>query len=240
MQEGKFKLAIVCAVEREARPLVHGWRVERRSFEGRGFKFFTSGDTVLVCSRMGHEAGRRATEAVVQLYGPSLLVSAGYAGALQEGMKVGDIFTPATVIDGRDSSRISTGQGSGILVSFDEVAGREQKAKLARAYGAQAVDMEGASVGRGAEKYGLGFTAFKVISDPLGFPMPPITRFIGPQGDLRAGRFVWFLAFRPWLWSKVLRLALNCARASKVIASSLPDVLERLRRERYALQPEMR
>jgi adenosylhomocysteine nucleosidase len=238
--DGRCKIAIVCAVEREARPLVNGWRVERHVFEGRKFKFFAEEDTVLVCSRMGHEAGRRATEAVVHLYRPSILVSAGYAGALEEGMKVGDVFRPATVIDGRDSSRVSVEQGSGILVSFDEVAGPEQKAKLAKAYNAQAVDMEGSSVARGAEKHGLGYVAFKVISDPLDFPMPPVTRFIGSEGELRAAHFVWFLAFRPWLWRNVLRLARHCARASKVIARALPPVLETVRKEQLSWQPEMR
>jgi adenosylhomocysteine nucleosidase len=237
--DAKYKIAIVCAVEREARPLVNGWRVERHLFDGRTFKFFSAGDTVLVCSRMGREAGRRATEAVVQLYRPSILVSAGYAGALEEGMKVGDVLKPETVIDGQDSSRVSVSQGSGVLVSFDQVAGREQKAKLARAYHAQAVDMEGASVARGAEIHGLSFMAFKVISDPLDFPMPPITRFIGPQGELRSLRFVWFLALRPWLWKNVARLGLNCARASRVIARALPGVLECLRKQQLSLQPEI-
>ena len=44
---------------------------------------------VLVCGGMGAPAARRATEAIIQLYGPEVVISAGFAGALQPGMKAG-------------------------------------------------------------------------------------------------------------------------------------------------------
>ena len=58
------KLAIVAALEREVRPLVKDWRVAEKEHEGRRFRFFEQGETVLVCGGIGAEPARRAAEAV--------------------------------------------------------------------------------------------------------------------------------------------------------------------------------
>ena len=60
------KVAMVAALEREVRPLIKHWHGVEREYEGRRFKFFENGDTVLICGGMGAEAARRATEARVE------------------------------------------------------------------------------------------------------------------------------------------------------------------------------
>ena len=70
-------------------------------------------------------------------------------------------------MDSRDGTRTDTGSGNGVLVSFPAVADPEQKAKLGKSYGAQAVDMEAAAVAKGAEARGLRFAAVKAISDEV-------------------------------------------------------------------------
>ncbi len=218
---GPPKVALVAALEREVRPLIEHWQVSEREYQGRKFKFFENDRVVLACGGMGAEAARRACEAVIALYQPSLVVSAGFAGALQPELSVGYTLTPRTVVDASDGSRTDTGEGSGVLVSLDSVAGLEQKAKLAKAYGAEAVDMEAAAVARGAEARGVRFRAIKVISDGSDFAMPPIERFIHPNGQFQTARFVFYVALRPWLWGKVMRLARNSAHASTMLCQQL-------------------
>ena len=92
------------------------------------------------------EAARRAAEAVIARYHPELVCSVGFAGALHPDLRVGDIVTPAVVVDARDGSRIEIPGGKEVLVTFMAVAGAAQKTNLAQAYGAQAVDMEAAGV----------------------------------------------------------------------------------------------
>jgi len=215
------KIAIVAALEREVRPLVRHWRENRQESAGRQFTFFEKNATVVVCGGIGAEAARRATEAVLQLYRPALVVSAGFAGGLQAGMKVGQVLSPRLVIDASDGSRIDTGVGEGALVSFGAVAGAAQKAMLAKAYGAQAVDMEAAAVARGAEAHGVRFMACKAISDARDSPMPPVERFVGPDGQFRTARFAMHVALRPWLWNRVRRLAQNSAVASRRLCDAL-------------------
>src|SRR5215813_2936792 len=168
------KLAMIAALEREIRPLIKGWTAVEREHQGRHFKFYEGSDCVVVCAGIGFEPARRAAEAVIALYHPARIQSVGFAGALRSNFKVGDIFVPSVVINGKDNSRSETGMGEGKLLSFDSVVGVAQKSRLAEAYGAQAIDMEAAAVALAAHAHGLEFSAVKAISDEVGFEMPPM------------------------------------------------------------------
>jgi adenosylhomocysteine nucleosidase len=214
-------IALVTALERELWPLLKCWRQLEREYAGRTFRFFETANCVAVCGGMGAEAARRATQAVIALYQPTTVQSVGFAGALERGLRVGQVLEPRFVIDSGDGSRVDTGTGSGILVSFAFVAGKAQKTKLAAAYGAQAVDMEAAAVARGAEANGVRFRAVKVISDEARFPWPDMESFAGMDGRFRQRAFALHAALRPWLWATVLRLGWNCSTASRALSRHL-------------------
>jgi len=215
------RTAMVAALEREVHPLVKRWRSIERDYDGRRFKFFESGQAVLVCGGIGAEAARRATEAVIALYQPEVVQSVGFAGALDPALRVGEIFSPSRIVDARDGSSVETGSGRRILVSAATIAAAEQKKKLAKSYRAQAVDMEAAAVARGAQARGVRFMAVKAISDESNFAMPAMDRFVDGNGQFRTGRFVTFAAMRPCLWPRVIQLARNGAKASRALCAEL-------------------
>jgi nucleoside phosphorylase len=223
MDMSQVKVAVVAALEREVWPFVKDWPTSCQQHDGRTFKFFEKQGTAVVCGGMGAEAARRAAEAVIQLYHPTLIVSAGFAGALDSSLPVGHTFMPQHVIDASDGSRAEAGGPEGILISFETVADVEQKARFATAFGAHAVDMEAAAVARAAEARGVKFLACKVISDTSDSRLPPIAPFIAPDGSFQALKFVLHIAVRPWLWKGLRRLARDSARA----AQSLGVVLEK-------------
>jgi adenosylhomocysteine nucleosidase len=223
---GSVQVAMVAALEREVRPLVKGWLGVEREYLGRGFKFFENGQAVLVCGGIGADAARRATEAAIAFYEPEVVLSVGFAGALDPGLKVGEIFSPSRVVDVRDGSCVETGMGRSVLVSVAAIAGVEQKAKLAESYGAQAVDMEAAAVARGAQARGIRFMAVKAISDESAFVMPSMDRFVDRDGQFRGTDFAASVAVRPWLWSKVFQLARNSARASRALCAELARYIQ--------------
>jgi adenosylhomocysteine nucleosidase len=218
------RIAIVAALEREVRPLVKQWRMTEKQHDQRRFQFFENDRAVLVCGGIGAEGARRATEAVISLYTPRLVYSVGYAGALEPGLRVGEIITPARVIDAGDGSSIRIPGGNSVLVSYQHVASREQKSKLWQSYGAQAVDMESAAVARAAELKTVPFKALKVISDEFDFDLPGAERFVDSDGRFREGRFAVYAALRPWLWARVIRLARNSVRATKALCRCLSEI----------------
>lgn len=224
------KVAIVAALEREVSEFTKNWSSVEREYAGRRFTFFERDDMVVVCGGIGGEAARRAAEAVIALYRPALVQSVGFAGALDSSLHIGDVLTPAVVIDARDGSRVEIegGNRQGMLVSFMAVAGMTQKAKLAQAYGVHAVDMEASAVAAAARAHGIRFDAIKVISDEVNFEMPETTRFIDPQGRFRITSFVSFVALRPWLWRRVALLANNSRKAGKALGEHLDRFRQQL------------
>src|SRR3954470_630747 len=219
------RLAIVAALEREVRPLVKGWRVSEREHGGRLFRFFETSDAVLVCAGIGAVAARRAAEAVIAMFQPSIVCSAGFAGALDPTLKVGDMVRPRTVINAADGSRVITQSGEGILVSFASVASPAQKAKLRDSFSAQAVDMEAAAVAQAAQAREKEFMVVKAISDEVDFEFPPMEQFVDAQGGFSELRFALHMALRPWLWARVMRLARNSRRASLALCQSLRSIV---------------
>lgn len=225
------RVAIVAALEREVPVLVRTWTCEEREHEGRRFRFFVTNRTVLVCAGIGAGVARRACEAVIALYRPAVIISAGFAGALVDELKAGDTILPSFVVDAQDGSRIPTcvsktiardgEEGSGVLVSFPAIANREQKTKLAKTFGAQAVDMEAASVARAAQARGVPFLAVKAISDEANLSLPPLERFLGRSGEFETWRLLAYIAPRFWLWRGLGRLARNSRVASNNLCARL-------------------
>lgn len=222
------RIAIVAALEREIGPLISGpsWTRQQQPYAGRTFCFFESANAVVVCAGIGPEPARRAAEAIIALYSPHAIYSAGFAGAATEAMKVGDVLIPRRVVNAKDGSSIDTAIGDGTLVTFAAIATPEQKSRLGAAFAAQAIDMEAAAVAQAAEARAIPFAAIKAISDASDLSLPPLENFITPTGQLRATRFVFFLALRPWLWPTAIRLGRNAAKASRALSTSLQQMIE--------------
>jgi adenosylhomocysteine nucleosidase len=215
------RVAIVAAMEREVHPLVKKWRVSETEHGGRRFRVFSRDEAVLVCGGIGPEAARRAAEAVISLFQPSVVWSAGFAGALDPALRVGDVLQPRRIIDCGDGSSTLSHAGEGVLVSFVSIAMPAQKAKLRDSFAAQAVDMEAAAVARAAEARGIAFAAVKAISDESTFAFPEMEQFVDSNGQFSENKFALYAALRPWLWPRVLRLTRNSGRAAHALCNRL-------------------
>jgi adenosylhomocysteine nucleosidase len=240
------RIAIIAAMEREVRPLIRSWKVSAnvRSMEhgGRRYRLFENGEAALVCGGIGAEAARRATEAVIREVNPARVISVGFAGALNGSLQVGHVLEPRTVINAADGVRTEVGSGEGILVSSATVAGKEQKIRLAKAYGASAVDMEAAAVAQGAQARGIEFGALKAISDAADFSLPLLDRspdrFVASDGSFHSVTFGLHVALRPWLWGATIALARNSSKASQALCGALANYLDRETRGRQTLPGE--
>lgn len=219
------RLAIVAALEREVRPLVKHWQISEKEHDGRRYRFFQSGKVVLVCGGIGGVAARRASEAVIAIFNPEKVCSAGFAGALDPTLRVAAVLRPRTVVNASDGSKTTLSDGEGVLVSFMEVASTAQKSKLRDSYGALAVDMEAAAVARAAESRGISFTAIKAISDVADFDLPPMDQFVNSDGSFSEIRFICYAAIRPWLWTRIGRLAVNSGRSSRALCEELNKLI---------------
>lgn len=220
----KPRIAILAALPREVAPLVRTWPVKNIA-RRQGTGLWESDRAVVVCAGMGRERVTCALE-LAESRGPiHSVISVGYAGALRNGMPVGKVYWPDTVIDNETGERFTCNDGEGTLVTTDHAVGRDEKPKLAARWNADLVDMEAATVARLATLRSLPFRVLRAISDQADDNLPDFGRFTNERGGFRGGSFAMYVALHPWLIPTTLRLGKQSARASQAIAQALLQIL---------------
>jgi len=220
------KIAIIAAMEREIAPLVRGWQRGTLSSGERKFVVFDRDGVVAVVSGIGCKNAEQAARAVVAQHRPTLLISAGLAGALIRSLKVGSVFTPSVVVDAADGAEYRCTAdpnhvSGGVLVTAPEIAGAEAKRELVNRFHGLVVDMEAAGVARIAQQEQIGFRCVKAISDEADFAMPPMGKFLDTAGEFQNGKFALWAALRPWQWARVAALARDSKRAIMALSDRL-------------------
>ncbi len=217
------RIAILAALPREVAPLVRDWPAPVVSQTGTCV--WENDSAIVVCAGMGKERATLAMQ-VAESRGPlRSVVSAGYAGALREGLRIDGVHWPAMVIDGQTGEQFACEDGEGVLVTADHVVGREEKPKLAAQWKADLVDMEAAMVAKLAKLRGLPFRTVRAVSDPVGDKLPDLGRFTDRHGGFQSGMFAMYVALHPWLIPTAVRLGNQSARASRAMAAALLQFL---------------
>lgn len=209
--------------------MIDGWSRKSVPLVRDGWKskasFFERESALVVCSGVGQDAALMAADAALSKSGAQVLVSAGFAGALQPEGRVADVLCPALVVGAESGERFNTLGGRGTLVSSRQVVQSREKRQFGARFGAEAVDMEAVAVAALAQQRAVGFLAVKAISDELDSDLPPVGRFVDRAGRFQATRFVAHLAIRPHLWPMVRRLARDSERAARALCRQLELLL---------------
>lgn len=217
----RTEVAIVAAMHREIAPLVSGWEI----ILGPHYRFYEHGNVIAFCGGIGPEAARVAAETVLTFRQPSLIISAGFAGALRETLPVGTVIVPTKVLGATSEQTFRIeGGGEGTLVSVDSIVDSAVKRDLAAKYTADAVDMEAAAVAGVAQARGVRFVAVKAVSDSARFELPPMSHFIDADGEFQTMRFVAHAAFRPVLWPALSTLKRNADKAANALCACLARI----------------
>jgi adenosylhomocysteine nucleosidase len=188
----------------------------------RTVEAFQQDNKIALVAGMGPKHAAVAARAVIEEFSPQLIVSAGFAGAIDDKLGPAAMLRPTRVVNAATGQvYVIDGSGEVIIASSNHVVDKGGKRELARRYSAVAVDMEGATIAEIAHAARIPFAGVKVISEPADFPMPPFDRFIGDDGRLRTGPFLAFAAVHPTCWAPLVRLARDSARAADVLAKEL-------------------
>jgi adenosylhomocysteine nucleosidase len=219
-------IVIIAAMKQEVLPLLHdsafSWKANPRV---RAHGAWFTERAAVICGGIGGKHAASITEQALREFSPRLVISAGLAGALAPGFHVADVIKPATVVNSSTGVRYQVTGGRGVLVTASGVAGEEGKRLLARHFGADAADMEAASVAEVAERHGVLFAAIKSISDEYDFQMPDLNGFIGEDGRFETRRFGIFVATHPRIWPVVRQLARNSRLASVELCRELRNLI---------------
>lgn len=181
--------AVLFALDREAAPFR---RLVRRS------------DVTVRVSGVGRAAARAAALKLIDEVRPARVIAAGFCGALDPSLKVGDIVL---------SPRIAT---------VDRlVATPADKAALRAETGADAVDMESAAVEAACRERGVPFEGVRAVSDTAAAALSPELVRLLSGGAVSVPRALAALARRPALLPEFVRLGRDTARAARALAAAL-------------------
>ncbi|HJV65074.1 MAG TPA: nucleoside phosphorylase [Geomonas sp.] len=245
-------IGVIAAMPEEIAPLVARIRGVRKE-KSAGFniyRFELSGTpVVLVESGMGPKHAAKATEALIALAAPGVIVNFGFGGGVLPGIEVGELILAERVLllekgrlteapsPGRDLSlRLIEGLASngiavkrGTFITAAAIMNKKEVAGILQGMSHPVLEMETAAVVAAAHQAGIPVVAVRGISDAadeeLGFSLE---EFCDADFNLRIGRVLLCVAKRPWIIPQLLRLAANTKRAGKMLAPCVELVLKNL------------
>ncbi len=225
------QIGIVAALRGELQPLVRGegWKALPPKGDLLAWRLSRpGGECTAVCAGMGPAAATRAFAYLRQLAEPEVLLSIGWAGALQEGIAAGSVLKPDEVLDVATGERFRTDRpGEGLLVTLSRFAGDREKQRLHRSYpAALAVEMEAATLARLAAANGIGFRAIKAISDDHRLTLPDLNPFLTSRGQFATARFVAHALVRPRYWATLARFGRDANLAAERLAAAVRQELK--------------
>jgi adenosylhomocysteine nucleosidase len=217
---------VIFALAREASAFYQhfqpGWRFPAAPCRAR-----RCGPVLVLESGVGARASERALAWLPRR--PKLILSAGYCGALQEHLRVGDVVLAKEVVDtsgGRwPATWPAAAQGGRLLTAPTLAADPEQKRRLGRQHDAVAVDMETACVARWCAEHDVPFASVRVVSDDVHTALSPRLVALLGGGRVSPGRVFANIVRRPRLVGELWRLARQTRLASARLAVALRELL---------------
>ena len=147
------KIAVIFAFYWELRPLAR--RLDINFFKSlRPVIPAKDGYLVLARSGIGAERAGGMTEEIIKDFKPDLIISAGFCGALDKDLKIGDVI-------------VSDLQDRKLFCSPRPLFTCEEKTAAFQREGAIIVDMESDAVSSAAKRNDIPFIAVKAVSDTL-------------------------------------------------------------------------
>ena len=242
-------LILAAALRREAASVKRRMRIQR-VLRGPTWRaalgMLGERQTILVQSGMGRSRSEAAIRSVLSAYDADVLISFGFAGALAEELKPGDLVlasevhairaydedeahaeaipvdlslrTQAEAILKRAGIACTTGN---FVTEMGPVTVPEEKETLHQRYDAVAVDMESAWIAQISAQEGVPFLALRAISDTIHEEILPFDQFMTSEGGWKKRRAVTFFLRHPSRVSVLLRLAAHTRWARRSLSEAL-------------------
>jgi nucleoside phosphorylase len=164
-----------------------------------------------------------------------ILISTGFAGALNDELQVGDLLLAKnfSTIDPSESdsllSNLRIHRGD-LLTAHGLIDSTDERYEIARALGAAAVDMETEFIACACAEHGVPLLSLRVITDTprQPFPAPINVLFDLEQQRTRLLTLAIFFLAHPNRVPRMVQFARRIAHARKILASALVGLARNL------------
>ncbi|PYJ52808.1 MAG: hypothetical protein DME83_04265 [Verrucomicrobia bacterium] len=185
---------------------------------------------------VGEEVCRQRTARFLEDRKLDCLISAGFAGALNDQLRIGDLllaknFSTAEVSWTLHSLANLPIHIANLLTVRSMIESGEDRNRLAQTTGAAAVDMETEFIARACAKHGVPLLSLRVISDTPGQPLPtpPNVLFDLDEQRTNFGRLAVYLAKNPPAVWRLISFAHQIRRARERLSNAIIALVRELR-----------
>jgi nucleoside phosphorylase len=223
------RVAVIAAMPSELEPFVEKvGSMTREELGNRPLYRGRVGSAEVLATRtgMGTDLATEVTDRVLDAFAVDHVIAIGIAGAVS-GVEIGEVLTPALVINGDDGTRLVPSPPRGIASRGTLRTSRHFSvdarliAELA-GQGINAVDMETAAIGASAQRHGCTWSVYRAISDKPEDGLIDMDTFglAHPDGSPDLWAAVRFIARRPWALPRLIRLGRDAQRAADAAAEA--------------------
>jgi len=204
----------------------NGTRIIRGTVDDREIEVLHTG--------VGEKVCRQQVEKFLKDQQFEFLISAGFAGALNDQLHPGDLlmaknFSTLDLNDSRSFSRLPI-RTANLLTTPALIDSGKQRKRVARESGASAVDMETEFIARACAEHGIPLLSLRVITDTPRepFPAPPKILFDIERQRTHLVKLARFLLAHPNKIPRLIEFARRIARARKILATALVEIVKKL------------
>jgi adenosylhomocysteine nucleosidase len=192
-----------------------------------------SRDVTIVHTGVGARDCNKRLEVLLHKTRPSLVISSGFAGAVAEQLRVGDLvlgrnFSDPTVL--AHAARILRERRPRVVKLFTSTSiidSIDERNEIARVAGAEAVDMETGAIADVCKVHAVPMLSLRVISDTASqpFPAPPSVLFDIERQQTNFGRLLVYLLRDPGSVWRLFRFGRQVARARASLTDAIVDLV---------------
>ena len=186
-------------------------------------------------SGVGIKRARNCTNTLLQRFSPEIIISAGFAGALNPKLEVGDLFLPDWVMSRKFKRKIildnklpylaynfSTG---GLLTENSFINTREFKLDLFIESSAELVDMETWGIAERAMEKSIRLISVKAVSDTTGSRLPKMEKIYNSDSKFDLYKSADYFRSRPLEFVNYLKFRFIDMRKARIRLNSFLELL---------------
>jgi adenosylhomocysteine nucleosidase len=223
------RLAFICAMPMELRPLVRKLGLRKTTTDGTTLQSGTlvGREVVAIATGMGTKLATDATERLLNAVDIERVVVFGVTGAVENETPIGTLILPEVVVDsasGAEYRPAPLGQGTphGKMWTTDELNTDLDVIAGLRANGVVSLDMETAAIAASCERRSIPWSVFRVISDRAtdGSVDEEVFRLSNQDGTPNPVAVARYFLLHPQRIPRMARLAKGAMRATELAAEA--------------------